>query len=397
MLLFLGSGVSIPSGLPSVEVVTERILGSAPPCRDLGREGFNSTDLDALLDINEQKCIYAFLQLLAKLDSECRHFMSAYWSGKAYKWTGSIYRKATTYEDLYYLCEQIYWNGQGLVDEAPATAFVNLVEQQAHELLSGATREARLMDLYGLARKASRLIESTVEESLKCQIPVCLDVIAGLALEDIHLNILTLNHDTLVEQVLRKHQLPFFDGFGDADGDVRWWKGSSADSDCARTQLVKLHGSIDWRRFSVDGKAAIGKVDRIESDSWRLGSGRTITPSINGAYVLSGINKIVSYNGGVFADMFYRFHRALVESNTMIMSGYGWGDLGINIRIEAWLDESAHHKLILLHKEPELLLNRSPQLDRSYEHWTRLGKVLSVRSWLGEVSSYELIELAGTP
>ena len=392
MLLFLGSGVSVASGLPSVGEVTEHVLGKSQSLNDFGSEDSVSFELNTAIGKDITSRAQSLLNLLYNIDIESRKSMASYWSGKEYKHTGAIYRTKTTYEDLFYLCEQIYWNGEALVDEAPVTAFVNTVEQQAGQVLLGNNRDSRLIDLYALSKQASHLIEFVVDRSLRCDRPVCLDAIPELAAEW-PLDMVTLNHDTLVEQVLNNSEVSFFDGFGVLDGDIRWWQNNSTKAHDKQLQIIKLHGSINWRRVSLHGRVAVVQVSDLDAEKWKNQSGEFVNQHINGAYVLSGSNKIISYNGGIFAEMFFRFHSALGKNNYMIMSGYGWGDIGINLRIESWLDHSPKRRLYLFHREPESLLNRSPELDRSYRHWVDTGKLILVRQWLGDMSANELIEL----
>jgi hypothetical protein len=71
------------------------------------------------------------------------------------------------------------------------------------------------------------MIESTVASLLYCTDAKGLDLVSDLAMSDLvdELNIVTLNHDTLVEQVLAANGIDFSDGFGGPDGDVRWFEG----------------------------------------------------------------------------------------------------------------------------------------------------------------------------
>lgn len=74
----------------------------------------------------------------------------------------------------------------------------------------------------------------------------------------------------------------------------------------------------------------------------------------------------------------------------MIMSGYGWGDTGINFQLEKWLDQRRFATLILLHRNPDDLLDKSLILSTGFEWWVKARRVVPIRKWLSEVAIDEL-------
>ena len=391
MLLFLGSGVSVPSGLPSVLNLTRAILGdsnfsaSGPGPSHIADEMDTSRRADKTADCR------ALLKLLYELDVENRASIACYRSGEGFKYSGAIYRSQTTYEDLFYLCEQIRWSGEALVDDVPIGLLVDQVEKRAKQILPAAAREARLIALYGLAKEASKLIERTVEYFLMCPDPRGLDAIATLATHE-NLDIVTLNHDTLVEQTLNGAGIDFYDGFGPDDGDIRWAQPKFTSPQTVRVRVIKPHGSIDWRRFLTGGFQRFGKVDIRLKSGWRDSSKKEVPLYSAAPSFLTGNNKFISYNSGIYAEMLHAFHQSLANNDTMVMSGYGWGDLGINLRIETWLDQSPARRLILLHENPTELMDRSLQLDQSHRHWIASRKLILMENWLCNVSPDTILE-----
>ncbi len=129
-------------------------------------------------------------------------------------------------EDLFFLCQQItLWN-IGLSDNSLATSFMKSIEEdeeRAGGLLSGSNFDERLCDLASLGRKMGSYIESIVTETLRQKYVAGFDLIRELAEcgEIEQLNIVTLNHDTLVEQFLSANGIQYADGFGVREGDVR--------------------------------------------------------------------------------------------------------------------------------------------------------------------------------
>jgi len=56
--------------------------------------------------------------------------------------------------------------------------------------------------------------------------------------------------------------------------------------------------------------------------------------------LVGGFNKILNYTGGVFADLFCAFRSALYRTTELVISGYGFGDKGVNRAIIEWLHSS---------------------------------------------------------
>ncbi len=91
--------------------------------------------------------------------------MSPQWDFRS---SGAIFRGSkSTYEDLFFLCQQItLWN-IGLSDNSLATPFMENIERRAGELLIGSNTDERICDLAGLGRRMSAYIESIVTEVLR--------------------------------------------------------------------------------------------------------------------------------------------------------------------------------------------------------------------------------------
>ncbi|MBI3809378.1 MAG: hypothetical protein HY284_02825, partial [Nitrospirae bacterium] len=149
--------------------ITERLL------KDTYYRGINSTGTCYSAKHEDLQCVepmikvQQLLQLLSEIDGYYLQSIAPYWSGHQFLKTGSVYRSTTSYEDLFYLTEQIKMTGVGLVDDAPIGAFVELVERKAGNILEGENRDARLISLYHLAVEASRLIEWMVAMSLNTE------------------------------------------------------------------------------------------------------------------------------------------------------------------------------------------------------------------------------------
>jgi hypothetical protein len=202
------------------------------------------------------------------------------------------------------------------------------------------------------------------------------------------LNIVTLNHDTLVEQVLAANGIEFSDGFGRPDGDVRWFEGSFA-SGC-KVRLIKPHGSISWWRQGSGKVIQPADIADRNSQSWRDGQGQLLkgvgaTPSF-----LTGVSKVFSYNQGAFADHNYMLLSLLQRERLMVMSGYGWGDIPINFQLQNWFDRSRENRMVLLHRKPDELRDGSLELMQIYDGYTTQGRIVPIEKWLGDACMGDL-------
>lgn len=302
------------------------------------------------------------------------------------KRTNALFRGPTTYEDLFYLCEEMTNWRIGLADNSTLTSFMKALERRARPLLSGANLAARLDDLGLLAREARLFIQSAATTMLGTGGPVGLDLIVELArcrrIEQ--LNIVTLNHDTLVERLMEESSVKLTDGFGPDDGDVRWYDDQLYDDRRASTRLFKLHGSISWYRFVVDGLPRTAVVRRNDGDLFDA-KGKHLTRWIQDASFLTGGNKAIRYQHGIYLDLLFRFQEVLRSCDVILMCGYGWGDAAINLRLETWMDDS-RKRIILLHPFPEEITARSMIIASAYSWWVSSGRLVTVPQWLSDLT-----------
>jgi hypothetical protein len=390
LILFLGAGVSVPSGLPAVDRLTRSIFR-----RLYHQDSYNQFSPGRPTDPRMRAAdvtsrIRQLLRLLREHDQ--RDIKRVGYSPSDKRSSGAIYRGATTYEDLFYLCEQIRLWHIGLVDNSLVTPLMEIIERKAGGLLAGSSIMARLSDLGSLAEQACFFIESVVAGELRPKGIIGLDLVTELATAPYieQLNIVTLNHDTLVEQFLAENRVDFVDGFGERDGDVRWYDESAYDESHTRVKILKLHGSVNWYSFLVDGRSRPAIFLGADVTYIRDGEGRQLKPTFRRPSFLSGINKAVAYQRGIYADMHFRFHQLLRQCDLMVMSGYGWGDTAINFRLDTWLDQSRRNTIILLHRAPEELVERSLVMASGYDYWTRSGQLIPIQKWLCEVSLSDL-------
>jgi hypothetical protein len=377
LMLFLGAGVSVPSGLPTAEDLTKKLFVSR------SGEGAAAGRLRELLTVIQD---YDTADI-AKVG------MSPQWN---YRSSGAIYRGSkSTYEDLFFLCQQIaLWN-IGLSDNSLATSFMKSIAEKAGGLLLGATFDERICDLASLGRQMGSYIESVVTETLQRKYVRGFDLIRELAESpDIEqLNIVTLNHDTLVEQFLAVCGIPFADGFGPREGDIRWSDDGVYAAADMRVRLFKLHGSVDWYSFQFEGRLRTAIFEGTDVAHAVDGAAKRLVAQTGMPSYLTGINKSDAYQRGIYTDIHFHFYALLREIDHILMSGYGWGDTAINFRLDTWFDRSRGNKLVLLQERSEELTNRSLVFATGYNAWINTGQLRCVERWLCDAHLSELHEL----
>ncbi|HYI12161.1 MAG TPA: hypothetical protein VEK57_24115 [Thermoanaerobaculia bacterium] len=370
LILFLGSGVSRASGLPLAGELTEVILGSStiPLAEDPLHPRLRAGEL--------RQRIESLLRIMADFDT------------RDAKRTNALFRSRTSsYEDLFYLCEEMTNWRIGLADNSTLTSFMKAIERRARPLLSGPNLAARLDDLGLLASEARLFIQAVTTTMLRGGEPAGLDLIVDLARSGriSQLNIVTLNHDTLVEQLMEKGGLELTDGFGPPDGDVRWYDDRLYDAGRTSARLFKLHGSVSWYRFVVDGLPRTAVVRRNHSGDVFDGKGNLLRRLIQDAAFLTGGNKAIRYQHGIYLDLLFRFQEVLRGCDVILMCGYGWGDAAINLRLETWMDDP-RKRIVLLHPDPEEITARSMIIASAYNWWVSSGRLITVPQWLSQLS-----------
>lgn len=404
LAVFLGSGISVPSGLPSVDDLMETLLKAPLSSSVIGRfETHRRQRLvglapgsDSVHAISVAR-IRRFLRLLVEVDQADRKRGGVYRRRKGFAASGMIYRRSTTYEDLFALCQAVDVWVSGQSEDSLSSAFIDLLERKAGTQLAGTSRRARAFELGRLAQASGIFIRSVVLNALESPAVRGLDLLVDLARSNTvtQLNIVTLNHDVLVERVFANAGITVVDGFGEPDGDVRWYKDSSYDAHDARVLLFKLHGSIDWYEYLREGKSSLAQVRTGAAQSAVDGSGTPLTQTTRLPSFLTGGHKEAWYQHGHFADVHFRFHEVLRRCDKMIVSGYGWRDQGITNQIDRWLDSDTNRAIALLHQRPEELGENSSILAMGYDSLRQSGQLIPIRKWMCDTTLAELAKPLG--
>jgi hypothetical protein len=389
ILLFLGSGVSYKSGLPKVTDITNSILN---------KQWFKHTDNLFYNGVNPNP-IFRSEDITPKLQ-EFLKIVKDYSDGYLVKRRGW----ETNYEDLFYICQQISDNEKHEIDNPAIFPFVSYIEEKTKHLYQTSGNGTKKIDLSSLASDSLILIGCIVHHALSTnKDPMGFDLIHQLSISKFKFDIATLNHDTLLEHVMAKHDIDFADGFGEEQGDIRWFEPQRYDNNVDKTTLFKLHGSINWHRFrekkSENGQSLsedkYGQILHQDSPLHKNEKGEYLIPLNYSPIFLTGTyNKLSDYNFNIFRTIQCKFEGSLWNYTFIIMSGYGWNDYGINGRLFEWLLSSMDKRLILLHENPaEIKKNSKSAMWHRYDTLVKEGRLIPVKKWFSDFQIHELLPL----
>lgn len=379
MLLFLGSGISYESGIPSVGELTEKVLSG---------EWHKHTDMVFYPGSRDEFVtrLQAFLKIL-KVHAD-DYFLDR-WPKKG----------EANYEDLFYLCDQIHDHEHAEILNPAIREYVEKIRKKTKSLCTPLPPTERPITLVDLAGSACEYVRCVVWHEIPLdKKPKGLSLVFELAMDKriTSLDIATLNHDNLVEQELQNSGIPFADGFGTPDGKVRYYDPDLLSPDRQKVRILKLHGATNWFRFREEkGDMIIDRYGmpmrpdvhhlKTADDKWLTWLG--CTP----IFLCGSYNKLMEYNFGIYANLWALFYQSLHEHDIMVMSGYGWNDRGINGRILEWLSSSPDKKLFLLHENPEKIKEKSKSaMWYRFDEEVNSGRLIPIQKFLKDVSLEEL-------
>jgi hypothetical protein len=390
ILLFLGSGISYESCLMNVKEITDSIFNeqwhynsnmtfSHGPHPSLQPQEFDITPrLQEFLKIIKSSTNQYFIN---RRNIEC------------------------SYEDLYFICQQIYDNEMNEIDNPAIQPFVDSLREKVKHLCVPLSSSREVINLKSLSSYSLTLINCIVHSALYTdKEPEGLNLLVDLSKCFDLIDIATLNHDLLIEKILLKYNIPYIDGFGEKEGDVKWFKPENFDNPSFKIRLFKLHGSINWYRFR--GERKINGKD-LTVDDYALALKRDIEHCKNSKgkylnlisftpiFITGTYNKLSRYNFGIIRTIHNKFENIFWDHKIMIMSGYGWNDRGINGRLFEWILSSSERRLILLHRDPEneIKENSKSAMWHRYDGLVKDGKLIPVKKWFSEISINEILRI----
>ena len=335
-----GSGLSIPSEMPSVKDITQEIQSYYAK---------HSNDLKKLSGIThlENELVDA-IDLIETIDSYIRSLSSPLF---------------VNYEDIYELLN-VYTERTGFQSsEIPVSnmAFIKEIEDLFF-------RKKRKFISQRAPSNAKRIIEAIVKK----YIHVKPNEIKGLNfLSELEKNvsgnidILTLNHDYVLETYLNRNKIRFENGMVENGDILRWEDNAYFDNSRSKFSVLKLHGGVDWEilaHYTDNGSLTdlqIGVVKPIKIENTLLyirgipydRIGKNLTRDFLSAFLTGKRSKAMRYNMSSFSDIFSTMGRLLKKHNLLIIVGYGFSDYAINHRIRHWFNLDENRKVISFIKD----------------------------------------------
>lgn len=390
----LGSGASRPAGIPSTEDLTRAILAGDGYARYTDGSYFGGQPLYAHLGEPDSHVphISRFLRWLT-----CH--VSPYYERSL--------GRTPTYEDLYYLVEQIYAEEVGDLDNP----LVLDAQRDIRPRLCDCAERVSPTSPSGphtsvIALETLNYIASVVAAELASPHDAAdyLNFIeeARQSSNSARLSVFTLNHDLLIEQFLSRRNVRVIDGFGEPINSVRYWNPdlfSVGDVGCV---VLKLHGSIRWFRFGPDGggwsderiglplTADIQHTTGPNDQPQRAVDWRPLM-------LIGTFNKILEYTGGVFSDLFEEFRRQLEKTDALVVCGYGFGDKGINGQLIQWLYRAHGRRILVVHPQPDKLRDAARGAVRNkWDTWLENGTLCLCESRAEQITWAEMAAAIGS-
>jgi hypothetical protein len=328
VLFVLGSGVSF--GIcPNVSEITDKVLKSETAPSD-----WNSSITEAADELN---AVQGFLRTLSE---EAVQTIDK-----------------PNYEDLYSLCLRLENYELSLRPEPGLTRFRDTVFRstaQFHRRYQGGCYYGS-EPLAAISARSRGFINETVRLLLRLptetqgKLNLILDTIQEYGAE--HVDVLTLNHDLLLEDALRQAGIAWTDGFETPlpEDPKTLQFDHNAFADPKRVRVLKIHGGCDWYHCEVEaGKWRTVKL-LTGAERWRYPTDYEQCKILTGS-----TTKGDSYTRGIFGDLNWEARRLLREHSRIVCSGYGWKDESFNSMLKDWSDYHDDARMLLLHDQAKI-------------------------------------------
>ncbi|MBN4056704.1 SIR2 family protein [bacterium AH-315-J21] len=343
----IGAGLSKAAGMPDVNEMTTYCTGVSGDVSD---------------------CIKIIHKVFGK------------WYEKKYP---NAYRNgwAPNYEDIYYICDHTARKLMGrYVDPLAEPAIQQIIE--LHRIRKIDNFESDLSEDYTLKLVQATMshIRQIVFEQLKIK-PISVrnlkplgDAISSLASAGHTVHIFSLNHDLLLESLLKTHGINYCDGFS-SDKDRNAWEPELYETSVSSVFLYKLHGSIDWHREFIPQyypKIFTRKDEPLEYE-WNSED----YPE----FLIGTLNKFVEYTQGIYLDLICLLNKRIASCSNVITIGYSFGDQGVSNVIAKWWWGSRDNKVKQLSILAPNAENLREQFKNTYDRLHSSGLETGGNKW----------------
>ena len=332
ILFVLGSGVS-SGACPDTKSITDEVLnGDSEPPHTWGGRGYNA--------MNEKTCVQEFLKLLKAEVLRSKDFC--------------------TYEDLYSISLRLAYHEKGYEPAPEIVRFRDYIYRESfalHQFYQGGGY-CGTSPLAAISLRACYFITETVRLMLwegkeeAFNLSLITDAIDHLGSANV--DVITLNHDLLLERTLAKSELPWTDGYENEnlkhENRVEFLPEKFRDA--SWTRVLKIHGSVNW--FYAGSNELGWKCWKIPNP-WKIDPENQIGIDYETSQFLTGsTTKALAYTKGTFGAIHCAACRLLEESPIIVCSGYGWKDLPFNEMLRDWSKYHQEPRMWLLHSEDRI-------------------------------------------
>jgi hypothetical protein len=365
----LGSGMSIPFGMPTTLQLTKKVLSGENVHRHSdGKYYFKNPNQKEIVQDNE------FVSRLVSFLKIVNEDVILYYKNRS--------TKVVSYEDLYYVIDQLAENIYGNYDNPAIESYSNILEGKTRFLLFPRDGDIRKdWSFNELLDESLLYIRDVIAVSLfrKPEQVEKLTILGEIVEEKRFLDIsfFTLNHDLVLEKFFDKKSIEFSDGFGEAQNEVRYWDPNSYQN--RRIKIFKLHGGVNWYQVKPidrdwgENTHEIGIFEGYPNDI-QSPAGEKFSQSAHAFFLTGTFNKMLDYNSGIYWDIRNHFYQSLSKINYLVVSGYSFSDKGINTNILEWKYKNSDNKLIVIHpNENELLQNSRLGISSNFSDWLKKG------------------------
>lgn len=371
----LGAGISIPAGLPTTKQLTDLILKGDGWYRHTDSQyysGGQGRDAD--------KRVSAIVEYLDLIQREITLFYQHYQKDQEH----------INYEVLYYVLTQIDDSLHGEFENPAIHPLIEKIRPKAEDVL---LKHGVQWNYIRFSEEVKRYVKCVVSVTLR-KPPLRKDhlgLLVDLCLDRSRdVSIFTLNHDTILENVLRGKGVVLNDGFSNVEEGVRYWEPEGYDRADGGIRYFKLHGSVDWVGF-VNGQT--GVVVNGDYNHVKNAAGEWMNPTAVPKVLIGTFNKLLSYAGGIYSELYWQFHRELKSTDVLVVSGYSFGDKGINSRVKEWLISHPARRMVVLHNNPETLYaNARGAIRNSWHQWVSTKTVICINKWLADTPLAEVLQ-----
>jgi hypothetical protein len=348
--LLLGAGFSLPFGMPSTEKLTELLVTSE-------ESKFVKNTLEDYCTKEEWRKKNPHKIDPDLVEAEAYHNIIRFLYEKEQAIESKLVRKIN-FEDIYSLLYFLAYPSQSACYQRYADGFIEYLDKLSDEKKTKLKISWLERDLLNDLKKGDTHPYSEAMKMLKCIIAKELEKHNGVDVtllkskfwdylfKSEKINIFSLNHDLIIEQILGHKSKDFQDGFESKNGFQEF---TDNFSDNNKINFLKLHGSIDWFYHGFHVKKHPNSTER--------------------AFLTGTQNKYEEYLIDIYSDLKWHYKRLLKDTEKLIVIGYSFGDYGVTAEIINWMHKKMDAKLIIIDPEANNLLETGflmPRLKRDF-------------------------------